>query len=57
MGRLYEMLLEGRPSAIYYLLRPLIIPSKARVKVLAEGSYPRYYANQVRRFLEQITRS
>lgn len=57
VGRLYEIFLEGHPSAIFHLLRPLIIPSRARVEVLAGGSYPRYYADQVRRFLRQAIRS
>ena len=56
-GRLYEIFLEGHPSAIFHLLRPLIIPSKARVDILAEGSYPRYYFNQLRRLFWQIARS
>jgi len=56
-GRLYESFMEGRPSAIFHLIRPLMFPSRARVSVLAKGSYPRYYYNQLRRFLEQVTRS
>ncbi|MGH7273601.1 MAG: nucleotidyltransferase family protein, partial [Nitrospiria bacterium] len=56
-GRLYEIFFEGQPSAIFHMIRPLVFPSRARVGVLAKGSYPRYYYNQVRRFLEQVTHS
>ena len=56
-GRLYESFMEGRPSAIFHLIRPLLFPSRARVGVLAKGSYPRYYYNQLRRLLDQVTRS
>ncbi len=51
IGRLYESCLEGRPSAIFHLLRPLVFPSKARVELLAQGSYARYYIHALQRFV------
>lgn len=41
-GRIYEALLEGRPSAAFSLMKPLIFPSRARRELLTNGSYGRY---------------
>ena len=42
LGRAYEAFLEGHPGGIYRLLKPLFLPSRARLQVLSGGSFKDY---------------
>jgi hypothetical protein len=47
LGRLFEAVLEGRPTCAWRLFSPLVFPSRGRVEILGKGSYVRYYLNRL----------
>lgn len=54
IGRVYEAFLEGRLATVLALLRPLLLPSRARVEALAEGSFRRYVLGQTGRLCRSL---
>lgn len=53
-GRIYEAMLEGRPSAVWNLFKPLLFPNDGRLRLLAGGSYSRYWRNHLSHLRGQL---